>query len=123
MVRPRFRYSPWDGTQTGFEVDALDVMEQLTDDLLYHGDLNAALRRMVQQGFEDRNGERIQGLREMLDQLREQRRDLLDRFDLGGVYDDIADELDEVVARERDELQRQLDAARESGDARRSELT
>ncbi len=123
MVRPRFRYSPWDGTQTGFEVDALDVMGQLTDDLLYHGDLNAALRRMVQQGFEDRNGERIQGLREMLDQLREQRRDLLDRFDLGGVYDDIADELDEVVARERDELQRQLDAARESGDARRSELT
>ena len=59
MSRPRFRYSPWDGTQRGFEVDAFDVMEQLTDDLLYHGDLNAAMRRMMQQGFEDRNGERI----------------------------------------------------------------
>ena len=58
---------------TGFELDALDVMEQLTDDLLYHGDLNAALRRMMQQGFEDRNGERIQGMREMLEKLREQR--------------------------------------------------
>src|SRR5690606_26720398 len=52
MARPRFRYSPWDGTQRGFELDALDVMEQLTDDLLYHGDLNSALRRMMQQGFE-----------------------------------------------------------------------
>ena len=52
----------------GYELDALDVMEQLTDDLLYHGDLNSALRRMMQQGFEDRNGEQIQGLREMLGQ-------------------------------------------------------
>ena len=123
MARPRFRYSPWDGTQVGFELDALDVMEQLTDDLLYHGDLNSALRRMMQQGFEDRNGERMQGLREMLDQLRDQRRDLLDRFDLGGVYEDIANELKEVVQAERDHLQQQVDAARESGDQRRTELT
>ncbi|HMU79212.1 MAG TPA: hypothetical protein PKX25_09330 [Microthrixaceae bacterium] len=123
MARPRFRYSPWDGTQTGFELDALDVMEQLTDDLLYHGDLNSALRRMMQQGFEDRNGERMQGLREMLEQLRDQRQDLLDRFDLGGVYDDIAGELNEVVAQEREQLERDVQAARDSGDARRTELT
>lgn len=123
MARPRFRYSPWDGTQVGFELDALDVMEQLTDDLLYHGDLNSALRRMMQQGFEDRNGERMQGLREMLEQLRDQRRDLLDRFDLGGVYDEIASELNEVVQTERDHLQQQVDAARDSGDQRRTELT
>ena len=123
MARPRFRYSPWDGTQSGFELDALDVMEQLTDDLLYHGDLNSALRRMIQQGFEDRNGERMQGLREMLEQLREQRQDLLDRFDLGGVYDDIAGELNEVVAQEREQLERDVQAARDSGDARRTELT
>ncbi len=123
MARPRFRYSPWDGTQTGFELDALDVMEQLTDDLLYHGDLNSALRRMMQQGFEDRNGERMQGLREMLEQLRDQRQDLLDRFDLGGVYDDIAGELNEVVAQEREQLERDVQAARAAGDARRTELT
>ena len=123
MARPRFRYSPWDGTQSGFELDALDVMEQLTDDLLYHGDLNSALRRMMQQGFEDRNGERMQGLREMLEQLRDQRQDLLDRFDLGGVYDDIAGELNEVVAQEREQLERDVQAARDSGDARRTELT
>ena len=41
--RPRFGYSRWDGTQTGFELDAYDVFEEITDDLLYHGDLNAAL--------------------------------------------------------------------------------
>jgi len=123
MARPRFRYSPWDGTQVGFELDALDVMEQLTDDLLYHGDLNAALRRMMQQGFEDRNGERMQGLREMLEQLKDRRRDLLDRFDLGGVYEDIANELNEVVAQERESLQQQVEQAQASGDQRRAELT
>ena len=31
---------------------------EITDDLLYHGDLNAALRRMMQQGFRDQDGER-----------------------------------------------------------------
>ena len=122
MARPRFRYSPWDGTQRGFELDALDVMEQLTDDLLYHGDLNAALRRMLQQGFEDRNGERVQGLREILEKLRERREDTLDRFDLGGVYDEIAQELREVVEMERGAIDERLGEDLASGDERRSEL-
>ena len=119
----RFRYSPWDGTQQGFELDAFDLMEQLTDDLLYHGDLNASLRRMLQQGFEDRNGERIQGLRELLEKLREEREARLDRFDLGGVFDEIARELREVVDQERAALDDLVTEARESGDARRTELT
>ena len=48
----RFTYSRWDGTQVGFELDADSVLEEITDDLLYHGDLNAALRRMMQSGFQ-----------------------------------------------------------------------
>jgi uncharacterized protein with von Willebrand factor type A (vWA) domain len=122
MARPRFRYSPWDGTQKGFQLDALDVMEQLTDDLLYHGDLNAALRRMLQQGFEDRDGERVQGLREILQKLRERREETLERFDLGGVYDEIAQELREVVEQERSAIDQRLRDDLASGDDRRAEL-
>jgi uncharacterized protein with von Willebrand factor type A (vWA) domain len=117
------RYSRWDGTQVGFEVDADSVLSEITDDLLYHGDLNAALRRMLQSGFRDRNGERLAGIRELLERLRRRRRDELERYDLGGVYDDIAQELREVVEMERagiDELERE---ARESGDERRREIT
>ena len=95
----RFSYSRWDGTQVGFELDADAILAEITDDLLYHGDLNAALRRMMQSGFRDRNGERIQGIREMLEKLRRKRRDELERYDLGGVYDDIAQELRDVVDR------------------------
>src|SRR3954447_15321751 len=120
---PRYRYSRWDGTQVGFELDAYDVFGEITDDLLYHGDLNAALRRMLQSGFEDRNGEQLMGLREMLEKLRRRRRDQLEQFNLGGVYDDIAQELREVVETERGSLDDLASEARQSGDPRRQELT
>ena len=72
-----FAYWRWDGTQAGFDLDADSIFDELADDLLYHGDLASALRRLMADGFEDRSGRRIQGLREMLERLRERRRDLL----------------------------------------------
>ena len=117
-----FDYSRWDGTQAGFEFDAEDVLAQVTDDLLYHGDLNAALRRLMQNGFRDRNQERVAGLRELLEKLKRRRRDELERYDLGGVYDDIAERLREVVNTERDALERLQQEASASGDQRRAEI-
>jgi uncharacterized protein with von Willebrand factor type A (vWA) domain len=119
---PKFRYSRWDGTQGGFDVDADSLFSEITDDLLYHGDLNAALRRLMQSGFRDRAGEHVRGMRELLERLRRRRRDELERYDLGGVYDDIAQELRDVVATERQALDDQRREARESGDARRQEI-
>jgi uncharacterized protein with von Willebrand factor type A (vWA) domain len=118
----RFKYSRWDGTQVGFDLDADALLEEMTDDLLYHGDLNAALRRMMQQGFRDREGRDVSGMREMLEQLRERRREQLDRYDLGGVYEDIARQLDEIVDQEREGIDQRVDEARASGDKRREEL-
>src|SRR5690348_12677777 len=118
----RFKYSRWDGTQVGFDLDADALLEEMTDDLLYHGDLNAALRRMMQQGFRDREGRDVDGLRDMLERLRERRREQLDRYDLGGVYEDIARQLDEIVEQEREGIDRRVDEARASGDKRREEL-
>ena len=118
----RYRYSRWDGTQTGFDLDADSILQEMTDDLLYHGDLHAALRRMMQSGFRDRMGERVQGIRELLEKLKRRRREELEQHDLGGVYDEIADALRDVVETERhalDDVERQ---ARESGDQRRQEL-
>src|SRR5881409_3313680 len=111
---PHFRYSRWDGTQVGFELDAEDILSEITDDLLYHGDLNAALRRLMQSGFRDQNQERIQGMRELLEKLRRRRRDELERYDLGGVYDDIAQQLREVVDMEREGIDQFQQGARES---------
>jgi uncharacterized protein with von Willebrand factor type A (vWA) domain len=118
----RARYSRWDGSQLGFDLDADALLEEMTDDLLYHGDLNAALRRMMQQGFRDREGRDVQGMREMLERLRERRREQLERYDLGGVYEDIARRLDEIVDEERAGIERRIDEAQQSGDKRREEM-
>lgn len=121
--RPHFRYSRWDGTQVGFDLDADAVLAEINDDVLYHGDLNAALRRLLQSGFEDRNGERVTGMQELMEKLRRQRRDRLERYDVGGVFGDLADRLREIVDLERaalDELARDAD---QSGDVRRKEVT
>ena len=127
MTRPqpshRFRYSAWDGTQTGFDFDARDIFSELTDDLLTHGDLDAALRRLIQEGFRDRDGNMIEGLRELMEQLRDQRRELLEQHELGGVYDDIAGELRDVIDTERAALDDLAQEAVDSGDQRRQELT
>src|SRR6478609_6936938 len=117
-----FQYSAWDGSQTGFDLDAEQLLDEMSDDLLYHGDLNAALRRLMQQGFKDRNNEQLMGLREMLQKLRERRREELENRDLGGVYDDIAQQLNEVVDMEREGIDRRVDDATRSGDQRRQEL-
>ena len=73
-VRPwrrRFTYTRWDGTQKRIRLRRRRSVRQITDDLVYHGDVNNALRRLLQQGFHDRNGGACQGIREMLERLRE----------------------------------------------------
>jgi uncharacterized protein with von Willebrand factor type A (vWA) domain len=117
----RFTYSRWDGTQKGFDLDADALFEELTDDLLYHGDINSALRRLMQQGMRDRNGDQVQGLREILDRLRRERQERLESGDLGGVYQEIADALDDIVDEERHAIDNATADAERSGDDRRAE--
>jgi uncharacterized protein with von Willebrand factor type A (vWA) domain len=119
----RFSYSRWDGTQVGFEFGADDAFSELTDELLYHGDVNQALQRLLQRGFKDRNGEQISGMREMLEQLRQRRREMLEQHDLGGAYEDIAQRLRDVVDQERRAIDELAEEARNSGDQRRAEIT
>jgi uncharacterized protein with von Willebrand factor type A (vWA) domain len=118
----RFNYSRWDGTQQGFEFDAQSLIDELTDDLVHHGDVNAALRRMMQDGIRNNRGENLMGLREMMQKLRDKRNEIKDRGDLGGVYKEIADELDDLVDEERHAIDQALKDALRSGDERRSAL-
>ncbi|HUF34059.1 MAG TPA: hypothetical protein VMN58_12715 [Acidimicrobiales bacterium] len=119
----RFTYSRWDGSQRGFDLDADAILGEITDDLLYNGDPNSALRRLMQSGFNDRNGERVQGMRELLEKLRRQRRERLESHDLGGVYDEIAQSLRDVIDMEREGIDELEQEAAASGDERRQEVT
>ncbi|MEO6469306.1 MAG: VWA domain-containing protein [Acidimicrobiia bacterium] len=106
----------------GFDLDADALLSEMADELLYHGDLNAAMRRMLQQGFQDRNGEQLMGMQEMLKKLRERRQQELEQRDLGGVYDDIAEKLSEVMEHERAGMDRRVQEARAGDDERRREI-
>ena len=105
----RFRYSQWDGTQDIPPLDADDVLQSLSDDLLSFGDLQQALRNMMQRGIRTPDGDRTDGMRDLLQRLRQQRRQQLERFDLSSVFDDIQRQLDEILDMERDTIDDRLD--------------
>ncbi len=115
----RFTYSRWDGTQQIPDLDADALLRAMGDELIEHGDPNAALRRMLHQGMEV-DGTRLEGIREMLRKLRERRQERLEQHDLGGVYDEISEALDEVVATERASLDELSEA--QGDDGRRREV-
>ena len=100
----RYRYSEWDGTQAIPDLDASEVLDALSDDLMNFGDLQHALRNLMQRGMRSPQGDRMQGLRDLLQQLRQQRRQRLDQFDLGGILDDIRQQLEEILELERSTL-------------------
>jgi uncharacterized protein with von Willebrand factor type A (vWA) domain len=106
-----FRYSEWDGTQEIPGLDAGDVLEALSDDLMNFGDLQHSMRNLLQRGMRDANGNRLQGLRDLLQQLRQQRRNQLDKYNLSSLMDDIKKRLDEVLEMERGTIDRRLDDA------------
>ena len=104
-----FRYSEWDGTQEIPPLDADEVLEALTDDLMNFGDLQHAMRNLLQRGMRNPMGNRLQGLRDLLQQLRQQRRNTLDRYNLSSVMDDIKKRLDELLEMERSTIDRRLE--------------
>src|SRR5436190_5379826 len=104
----KYRYSEWDGSQEIPPLDPDDILNALTDDLMNFGDLQHALRNLLQRGMRDPMGQRMQGLRDILQQLRQQRRSTLDRFNLSSVFDDIQKKLEEILNKERNTLDERL---------------
>ena len=119
----RFDYRRWDGTQAGQVEDADAVLASLTDDLLANGDLHEAIQRMMNRGWRGADGRDVEGIRQLLDRIRTARQEQLERGDLGGTYNEIAEELAEVVAEERLGIERLADEAQSSGDERRRQVT
>ncbi len=104
----RIRYSRWDGTQTLDELDAEELLSAMSDDLLTDGDLGRALRRLFQRGTQRPDGRPVPGLQDLLQRLRRQRQQRLDRYDLGSALDEIAQKLDDVIRTEREGVERRV---------------
>lgn len=111
MLYQRYRYSQWDGTQQIFDADASDIMDALSDDLLQHGDLARALRDLFRNGMQNRDGDEMPNLRQLMEQLKDRRRQQLRQSNLDSVVDDLKERLDEILRTEREGIERRLDEA------------
>ncbi|MED5404997.1 MAG: VWA domain-containing protein, partial [Chloroflexota bacterium] len=111
------RYSQWDGSQQIFELDADQLMDLLSEDILNHGDVMQALRDMMRQGPQNRDGQQMPGLRELMEQLKNKRRQQLQQHNMDSVVDDLKERLEEVVKTEREGIKRRLDEAQGQVDA------
>ena len=111
MLYQRYRYSQWDGTQQIFDIDASDLMDALSDDLLQHGDLARALRDLFRNGMQNRDGSQMSNLRQLMEQLKQQRRQQLQQSNLDSVVDDLKERLDNILRTERAGIQKRLDDA------------
>src|SRR5579884_3940448 len=108
--RNRYGYSRWDGTQRIEGLDADDILNALADDYVEDGNLQQALRRLMQEGIRSDDGRRTMGLRELLERMRNQRQQALNRYNMAsGVMDDLRKRLEEIKQLERSGIQRRLD--------------
>ncbi len=109
-----YRYSRWDGSQQLPAFDADDVLRALSEDVLAEGDVRRALQRLMQRGMRGTRGGDIPGLRRIMEQLRQRRREELERSNLGGVLGEIEQRLQDIVETERAGIQRRLGEAEQA---------
>ncbi len=108
----RYGYSRWDGTQRIEGMDADDILNALSDDYMEDGNLQQAMRRLMQEGVRSEDGRRTMGLRELMERMRNQRQQQLSRYNMAsGVMDDLREKLEEIKNLEREGIQQRLDNA------------
>lgn len=112
-MSPLSWYSRWDGSQRLDDLDADQLLEAMSDDLLSDGDPWSALRRLFQRGAKNPDGANLPGLQDLLNRLRRQRQQQLDRYDLSSVLDDIKQKLDTIMKTEREGIERRVADAKE----------
>ncbi len=98
FYKNRYGYSRWDGTQRIEGLNADDILDALSDDYMEGGNLQQALRRLMQEGIRNEDGKRTMGLQQ------------LNRYNMAsGVMDDLREKLEEIKQLERQGIQHRLD--------------
>ena len=116
MLYRTFRYSQWDGSQRIFDLDADELMDRLSEEILKQGDVMRALREMLRRGLQTRDGQQMPGLRDLMEQLKNQRRQQLQQYNMDSVVDDLKERLEDIIKTEREGIQRRMEEAREQVD-------
>ena len=100
-----FRYSRWDGTQSEFTLDADSALEALSD-LMMHGlSVRESMDYMQRYGF-DLAGQdfRVMGAQELMQELRNQARELYNKYDMDQATDSLKERFEELKQWEEETL-------------------
>lgn len=119
----RYDFRQWGEGDDFSDIDADELLRLAMDEYLETGDLNEAIDRLLTEGFTTESGEKIEGLRKLLEETRRKRRELEQAGNPDGEmqkYRDWLREIEELEKTDLIELQREAD---ESGDERRAEVT
>lgn len=109
-----YRYSRWNQGPQAEEFDSEDLMEALSDDLLTDGDVWSALQRVTRWGLQIDGHQIATGLQTLVQQLRSQRQQELERYSLNSLMEDIRGQVADVIQTERDGITRRLEQAAQS---------
>ena len=106
----RVRYTAWDGTQQ-IRLTAEQVFDKLGEFLSYTDDVQQALDWLLHQGL-DWEGIRVQGLDELLEQLRNAMRERMQDVHLRDAFTELRERLEDVLDQEREALDQAEDDER-----------
>ncbi len=101
-----YRYFEW-ATASGGQLSGDQLMDALSDYLTEDGDVSRAMQMLMQRGMSS-GEQKMQGLRDMLEQLRKRKQQQLDKYDLNSLLHDIRDQLDQLLQQERQAVEEQL---------------
>ena len=113
MLFGSYRYSSWDGTQDIFDIDANQLMDQLSEELLEQGDVMRALREMFRNGVQNQDGQQLSGLKDLMERLKNQRRQKLQQHNMDSVVYDLKEKLEEILKTERQGIDQRRKEAQE----------
>jgi uncharacterized protein with von Willebrand factor type A (vWA) domain len=104
-----YRYSEW-ATASAGQLSGDQLMDALSDYLTEDGDVSRAMQMLMQRGMSS-GEQKMQGLRDMLEQLRKRKQQQLDKYDLNSLLHDIRERLDQLLQQERQAVEEQLQGA------------
>src|SRR3954452_16513692 len=113
----KVRYSRWDRSAAD-AVQTDSVFDQLNEYMNDTGDLQQAMRRLMQRGL--KQGEnRVPGMEDLLSQVAREMRRLYEQYRLQSAQDEVKQELDSIVGEERQTLDQTAEGRQEIEDKKK----
>jgi uncharacterized protein with von Willebrand factor type A (vWA) domain len=106
------RYSRWDASLRD-SLDSDSVFDQLNENMNDTGDLQQAMRRLMQKGI--KQGEKqTKGIDDLLSQVAREMRKLYDEYRLQSAMDEVQEQLDSILDQERQTLDQMSEAGEDT---------